>query len=80
MTTLDFITDLFCRVDDRMKNVPNHSQAALWPSEAVTIGLLFAAIKGVGQQAFYRWLKRDFADCFPRLTESTRLFRRLLNN
>jgi len=45
----------------------------------VTIGLLFA-IKGVGQQAFYRWLKRDFADCFPRLTERTRLFRRLRNN
>jgi hypothetical protein len=22
MTTKDFITDLFCRVDDRMKNVP----------------------------------------------------------
>jgi hypothetical protein len=79
MTTKDFITDLFCRVDDRMKNVPNHSQAALWPSEVVTIGLLFA-IKGVGQQAFYRWLKRDFADCFPRLTERTRLFRRLRNN
>ena len=42
MTTKDFIADLFCRVDDRMKNVPNHSQAALWPSEVVTIGLLFA--------------------------------------
>jgi hypothetical protein len=24
MTTEDFITDLFCRVDDRMENVPNH--------------------------------------------------------
>ena len=42
MTTKDFTTDLFCRVDDRMKNVPNHSQAALWPSEVVTIGLLFS--------------------------------------
>ena len=30
MTAEDFIIDLFCRVDDRMKNVPNHSQAALW--------------------------------------------------
>ena len=59
MTTEDFITDLFCRVDDRMENVPNHPQAALWPSELVTIGLLFA-VKGVGQQAFYRWLSRDF--------------------
>ena len=59
MTTEDFIIDLFCRVDDRMKNVPNHSQASLWPSELVTIGLLFA-VKGVGQRAFYRWL-RDVA-------------------
>ena len=57
MTTEDFIIALFCRVDDRMKNVPNHSQASLWPSELVTIGLLFA-VKGVGQQAFYRWLRR----------------------
>ena len=40
MTTEDFITDLFCRVDDRMENVPNHPQAALWPSELVTIGML----------------------------------------
>ena len=76
MTTEDFIIDLFCRVDDRMKNVPNHSQAALWPSELVTIGMLFA-VKGVGQQAFYRWLSRDYARWFPRLPERTRLFRRL---
>ena len=68
MTTEDFITDLFCRVDDRMENVPNHRPAALWPSELVTIGMLFA-VKGVGQQAFYRWLSRDFGPLFPALTE-----------
>jgi len=50
MTTEDFIIDLFCWADDRMKNVPNHSQAALWPSERLTIRVLFA-VKGVGQQA-----------------------------
>lgn len=60
MTSQDFITDLCCRVDDRRIHAPNHSQAALWPSEVVTIGLLFT-IEGIGQQAFYRWLKRDFA-------------------
>ncbi len=76
MTTEDFIIDLFCRVDDRMNNVPNHSQAAPWPSELVTIGLLFA-VKGVGQQAFYRWLRRDPARWFPRRSERTRRFRRL---
>lgn len=76
MTTEDFIIDLFCRVDDRMKHVPQHGQAALWPSEVVTLGLLFA-LKGVGGRAFYRWLRRDYADRFPRVPERTRLFRRL---
>jgi hypothetical protein len=76
MTDEDFIIDLFCRVDDRMKEVPQHSQAALWPSEVVTLGLLFA-IKGVGERAFYRWIDRNHRALFPRLPERTRLFRRL---
>ena len=42
MTSVDFITELFCKVDDAMKNIPNHSQAALYPSELVTIGVLYA--------------------------------------
>jgi hypothetical protein len=29
MTTVDFITALFCRVDDRMQDVPKHPQAHL---------------------------------------------------
>jgi hypothetical protein len=29
MTTEDFIIDLFCRIDDQMKDVPKHSQAHL---------------------------------------------------
>ena len=72
MTTEDMIIDLFCRIDDQMKNVPNHRQAALLPSELVTIGMLYA-IKGVGQRAFYRWLSRDYGDWFPDLPERTRL-------
>jgi hypothetical protein len=76
MTTEDFIIDLFCRIDDRMKGVPSHSQSAFLPSELVTMGMLFA-IKGVGQRAFYRWIKRDYGDWFPGLPERTRLFRRL---
>jgi hypothetical protein len=78
MTNEDFITDLFCRVDDHMKNVPNHSQASLCPSELVTIGILHA-VKGVGTQAFYRWLSGNFKGCFPNLPERPRLFRRLRN-
>ena len=42
MTTEDFITELFSRVDDTMSDVANHSQASLHPSEVVTIGLLYA--------------------------------------
>ena len=76
MTHEDFIIDLFCRVDDAMKDVPQHRQAALWPSEIVTVGLLFA-VKGVGQRAFYRWISRNHGGLFPGLPERTRLFRRL---
>lgn len=31
MTTVDFITELFCRVDHAMQDVPKHPQAALYP-------------------------------------------------
>src|SRR3989442_13762400 len=74
MTTQDFITELFCRVDDKTTGVTKHRQARLYPSEIVTLGLLFA-IKGVGNRAFYRWLKRDYLSLFPHLPERTRLFR-----
>lgn len=74
MSTLDFITELFCRVDDAMAHVRKHSQANLYPSEIVTLGILFA-LKGVGNRAFYRWLKRDYWALFPNLPERTRLFR-----
>jgi len=47
MTTTDFITELFCRVDDAMKGAKKHSQANLYPSEVVTLAILFA-LKGVG--------------------------------
>jgi len=76
MSTEDFIIELFCRVDDEMKEIPKHPQSKLYPSEIVTIGLLYA-IKGVGQRAFYRWLKRDYLHLFPHLPERTRLFRLL---
>jgi hypothetical protein len=79
MTTKDFIIELFCRIDDAMKNVPKHSQASLWPSEMVTCGILFA-LKGVGCRAFYRWLVRDFRPLFPGLPERTRLFRLLASH
>jgi hypothetical protein len=74
MTTEDFISELFYRVDETMKDVPKHPLASLWPSEVVTLGLLFA-LKGVGDRAFYRWVARAWRPLFPRLPERTRLFR-----
>jgi hypothetical protein len=74
MTTDDFITELFCKVDTAMRDVPKHPQAHLYPSEVVTLGLLFA-IKGDGERAFYRWLCRDYRALFPKLPDRTRLFR-----
>ncbi len=76
MTTEDFIITLFCHVDDRMQNVPKHPQSHLWPSELVTIGLLFA-LKGGYFRAFYRWLMRDYASLFGELPERSRLQRLL---
>ena len=74
MTTVDFITDLFCRIDDEMRAFPQHPQAQLWPSEVVTLGVLHA-LEGVGNRAFYRWPSRDYHPLFPQLPERTRLFR-----
>jgi hypothetical protein len=76
MTTIDFITELFCQVDDQMVKVPKYPQAQLWPSEAVTIGLLYA-IKGVGTRAFYRWLTNNYQPRFPKRSHRTSLFRQL---
>jgi len=48
----------FCQVDDQMAAGPKRPDAKLYPSEVVTLALLFA-ITGVGTRAFYRWLIRD---------------------
>ena len=74
MTTENFIIELFCRIDDAMKDMAKHPQANLYPSEVVTLAVLFA-LKGVGNRAFYRWIARDYRPLFPKLPERTRLFR-----
>jgi hypothetical protein len=76
MTTEEFIIALFCEVDDRMGDMSKHPQARLWPSELVTIGLLFA-LKGGYFRAFYRWLRRDYDELFGGLPHRTRLLRQL---
>ena len=74
MTTEDFTIELFYRLDQELLDVKKHPQAHLYPSEVVTLAFLFART-GVGNRAFYRWLKRDWRNLFPRLPERTRLFR-----
>jgi len=74
MSSEDFITELFCRIDHAMAGVKKHSQANLYPSEIVTLGFLFA-IKGVGDRAFYRWVKHDLRRLFPKVPDRTRRFR-----
>jgi hypothetical protein len=74
MTTENFISELFYRIDDAMKGIPKQPLAHLWPSEVVTLGVLFA-LKGVGNRTFYRWLSRDWRPLFPTLPERPRLLR-----
>jgi hypothetical protein len=76
MTTEMIIIQIFCYVDDRMSDIEKHPQAKLYPSELVTIGILFA-LKGSHFRAFYRWLSRDGDDLFSELPDRTRLQRAL---
>lgn len=76
MTIHEFTIQLFCRVDDAMTDTLKHPQALLYPSETVTLGLLFA-LKGGSNRAFYRWANANLRSLFPRLPERTRLFRLL---
>lgn len=74
MTTERFIIELFCRIDNQMPGISKHPQARLYPSELVTLAVLFV-LKGTSGRAFYRWIERDFSHLFPKLNERTRLFR-----
>ncbi len=73
MTTIDFITELFCRVEEKIDD-NKHPQAKLYPSKVVTLALLYA-LKGCGQRAYWRWLTRDYRPLFHELPHRTRLFR-----
>ena len=39
MPTLEVITTLCSEVDERMRAIPKHPEAHLWPSEVITLGL-----------------------------------------
>ena len=71
----NFITELFCKVDDAIPDAPRHFQAILSISEVVTIGILYA-VKDVRQRAFYPWLRDNYVHLFRKLPARSRLFRR----
>lgn len=75
MTDYDFIIELYWRVDTVLHAAPKHTQAHLYPSEVVTLGILFALKGSMGERGFYRWLVRNWKPLFPNLPERTRLFR-----
>ncbi len=76
MPTDEIIIRLFCRVDTQLGVVNKHSDAHLYVSEIVTIGLLFA-LKGGRFRAFYRWLDKNYRAFCPALPERSRLARLL---
>ena len=76
MSTDELIIRLFCMVDDQLGTVNKRSDAHLYASEMVTIGLLFT-LKGGRFRAFYRWLDKNYRGWFPKLPERSRLQRLL---
>ena len=66
MTTVDFITDLFYRVDEAMTDSPQHPQARLSPSEVVTLSLLFVLQEAANAPSTAGWsgtIARCSSDC-----------------
>ena len=57
MNIPDFITELYCNIDDALPNFP---QAVLSLSEVITIGA-FYAMKHVSRRAFYHRLKDNYS-------------------
>jgi hypothetical protein len=76
MTTEEIIIHIFCEVDDSLPPLFKEGHEKLYPSEVITIGILFA-LKGGRFRAFYRWLKRDFDPLFGGLPHRTTLQRQL---
>ncbi len=54
MTTVNFITELLCRFDDALGDVPKHPQAHVSPSKVAPLSLLFV-LKGGHTGLDDRW-------------------------
>ena len=70
----EFITRLFCTIDQELGPVKKYEDESLYASEVVTLMVLFA-IKGGKFRAFYRWIDYNHRDLFPKLPDVTRLLR-----
>ena len=76
MSTEDMLLRIFWIVDEQMADVKKRSDAKLYPSEIVTIGLMIA-LKGGKYRPFYRWLAANLGIWFPNLPEQSRVHRLL---
>lgn len=74
MPTDEVIIGVFCSVDAELGGVKKHVQAKLYPSEVVTLMLLFA-IKGGRYLGFYRWVLFNYRALFPHAPHYSRLLR-----
>ena len=70
----EFITRLFCRIDEQIGFVKKYDDETLYASEVVTLMVLFA-IKGGRFSMFYRWVLYNHRELFPTLPDATRLSR-----
>ena len=76
MSTEEILLRVFWIVDENMADVKKRADAHLYPSEIVTIGLMFA-LKGGKYRRFYRWLVENYGHWFPKMPEQSRLHRLL---
>ncbi len=76
MSAEEILIRLFLIVDPALDDVKKRPDAHLYPSEIVTIGLMFA-LKGGKYRPFYRWLHANLGTWFPTLPNHTRLLRLL---
>jgi hypothetical protein len=67
----EFITRLFCMIDETLGSVKKYDDETLYASEVVTLMVLFA-IKGGRYRAFYRWIDYNHRGLFPKLPDVTR--------
>lgn len=74
MPTDELIIGVFCMIDAELADVKKHPQAKLYPSEVITLMVVFSA-KGGHYRAFYRWILFNYRTLFPNAPHYTRLLR-----